>query len=85
MKFSDIKIGMKLKFIKKRINYYDDLNIGDVLIVYKDRTNVDRESFSLFSLTKIGLEDNEEIQFYVDKELEGFWEPVNQSLKELME
>ena len=82
MKFKNIKVGMKLKLIKKIENYYEDLEVGDVLITYKDRGDMDGKSFSL---TIPDEEDNEEMQFYVDKELESFWEPVNQSLKELME
>jgi len=75
MEFKNIKIGIKLKLVK-RINSetYHHLKIGDILTIECEQGNNE------FHFKKL----NEEL-YYVNETLAYCWEPVIQSLMELIE
>ena len=71
MKFEDIKIGMKLKFVNRiKPGLYDDLEIGDILTV---------NSFINFMFL-IGKRS----RYCIIDEYSGCWEPVSNSLKSFL-
>jgi hypothetical protein len=76
MIFENIKLGMKLKLVRRQSSdYYSGLRIGDILTI----DHLSRDDHYDFKEKNEGDEG-----FYVSKELAYCWEPVNQTLRGLI-
>ena len=86
MKYKDIKVGMKLRLktqnIDGHINYtHHDYKIGDIVeVINKDGDDFEirkiRDKDEFYCIPKIISNEDEYAEY---------WEPVNKSMKELLE